>query len=64
MMKIIMRRKKMTKEEALKKRPCNKCVHQTRCQIVDYMYSPCYETDKDGNDYHGAFEPKTDSEED
>ena len=49
----------MTKAEALKKRPCNKCVHCSRCRIVDYVYSPCYETDKDGNDYHGAFELDT-----
>ena len=49
----------MTKAEALKKRPCNKCVHCERCSVVDYIYSPCYETDKDGNDYHGAFELDT-----
>lgn len=46
----------MTKEEALKERPCNKCVHKIRCQVVDYIYSPCYETDKNGDDYHGAFD--------
>ena len=50
----------MTKQEALKKRPCNKCVHFTRCQIVDYLYSPCYETDKSG-EYHGAFELDVDN---
>ena len=46
----------MTKAEALKKRPCNKCVHRAKCQVVDYIYSPCYATDKNGDDYHGAFE--------
>ena len=50
----------MTKQEALKKRPCNKCVHFTRCQIVDYLYSPCYETDKNG-EHHGAFELDVDN---
>ncbi len=49
----------MTKTEALKKRPCNLCVHKKRCQVVDYVYSPCYETDKSGEDYHGAFELNT-----
>ena len=52
----------MTKTEALKKRPCNLCVHKERCQVVDYVYSPCYETDKSGEDYHGAFKLDTTSE--
>ena len=54
----------MNKAEALQKRPCNLCIHRTRCQVVDYIYSPCkagnftclYETDKNNKDYHGAFE--------
>ncbi len=49
----------MTDAEVMKRiveRPCNLCVHRTRCLIVDYVYSPCYETDNNGLDYHGAFE--------
>ena len=49
----------MTDAEVMKRireRPCYLCVHRTRCRIVDYVYSPCYETDKNGKDYHGAFE--------
>lgn len=49
----------MGKTEALKRRPCNLCIHRTRCKVVDYLYSPCYQTDKDGQDYHGAFELDT-----
>lgn len=45
----------MTREEAEKKRPCNKCIHYRRCLIVDFIYSPCWITDKNGLDHHGAF---------
>jgi hypothetical protein len=45
----------MTKEEAEKKRPCNKCIHYRRCLIVDFIYSPCWITDRNGLDHHGAF---------
>jgi len=53
----------MAKKEALNKRPCYKCIHYTRCQVVDYVYSPCYETDKNSDDYHGAFELNTNEDE-
>lgn len=46
----------MTEEQAKNKKPCYLCIHFERCKIVDYVYSPCYETDKNGQDYHGAFE--------
>lgn len=52
----------MTRQEAEKKRPCCKCKHYIRCQIVDFPYSPCWQTDKDGKDHHGAFELNTEEE--
>ena len=51
----------MTKQEALKKRPCCNCTHYEMYQIVDHVYSPCYEGDKDGNDYHSGFKLTTKS---
>jgi len=51
----------MTKEEALKKRPCCKCKHCKRCEIVDFIYSPCnIQTDYN---YHPGFEAKEEMEE-
>ena len=53
----------MTIEEAKRKRPCCECKHYAKCQVVDWLYSPCYRTDEIGNDHHGAFEPKDGTEE-
>ena len=48
----------MTLKEILDKKPCCKCVHFTRCQVVDWLYSPCYSADNSG-EYHPAFELNT-----
>lgn len=51
----------MNKEEALKKRPCSKCIHKQRCEIVDFIYSPC--NSQDDNNYHPGFESVNSQEE-
>ena len=52
----------MTLKEILDKKPCCKCIHFTRCKVVDYVYSPCYEGGNSG-EYHPAFELNTNTNE-
>ena len=52
----------MTLKEILDKKPCSKCIHFRRCQVVDYVYSPCYEAGNSG-EYHPAFELNTSTNE-